>query len=139
MRRVPLLLALLALAGCGGGGAGKPKSTSTAAAPAKRLSVVVRGENHHPLVGKKWHYEVRVTAGGKPVSCRIHLQFLFSGAPVGEVGRHALAHGVWRETFGVGANPPFPPASRGQSLVLEATATKPGYRSGRAGWAVLPR
>jgi hypothetical protein len=138
MRRVALLAAVIVLAGCGGGSA-KPKTTSSAPAATKRLAVVIRGDNHRPLVGKRWHYEVRVTAGGKPVSCRIHLQFLFGGSPVGEVGRHALAHGVWQETFGVGINPPFPPASRGQSLVLEVTATKPGYRSARAGWPVVPR
>lgn len=137
MRRLPLLLVLVALGGCGGSSA-KPRTTSAAPA-AKRLSVAILGENHRPVVGRKWHYEVRVTAGGKPVSCRIHLQFLFSGAPVGEVGRHVLADGVWRETFGVGANPPFPAAARGQSLVLEATATKRGYRSGHAGWPVVPR
>ena len=137
MRHAPLLLALIVLGGCGGSST-RTKTTSVAPA-AKRLSVVIIGESHRPLVGKRWHYEVRVTADGKPVSCRIHLQFLFGGAPVGEVGRHALAGGVWRETFGVGVNPPFPPASRGQSLVLEATATKPGYRSGHAGWAVVPR
>jgi hypothetical protein len=137
MRRAPLLLVHVALGGCGGSST-KPKTTSAAPA-AKRLSVVIHGENHRPLVGRKWHYEVRVTADGKPISCRIHLQFLFGGAPVGQVGRHALANGVWRETFGVGINPPFPPAARGQSLVLEAIATKPGFRSGRARWPVIPR
>ena len=137
MSRAPLRLVLVALGGCGGSST-KPKTPSVAPS-AKRLRVVIVGENHRPLVGRKWHYEVRVTAGGKPVSCRIHLQFLFGGAPVGQVGRHALAVGVWRETFGVGINPPFPPAARGQSLVLEATATKPGYRSAHAGWPVVPR
>ena len=92
MRRAPLLLVLVALSGCGGSST-KPKTTSAEPAP-PRLSVVIRGENHHPLVGRKWHYEVRVTADGKPVSCRIHLQFLFSGAPVGQVGRHTLD---WRQ------------------------------------------
>jgi hypothetical protein len=134
MRPVALLLVVVAVGGFVGSAA-EPETMPTP----KRLSVVILGENHRPVVGRKWHYEVRVTAGGKPVSCRIHLQFLFSGLPVGEVGRHTLADGVWRETFGVGINPPFPPASRGQSLVLEATATKPGYRSGRAGWPVVPR
>jgi len=138
MRRIALLTAVIVLAGCGGGSTSS-KSTSTAAAPAKRLTVVIRGENHRPLVGRKWHYAVRVTADGKPVSCRIHLQFLFGGAPVGEVGRHVLPNGVWQETFGASGNPPFPPASRGQSLVLEVTATRPGYRSARAGWPVVPR
>jgi hypothetical protein len=137
MRRVALLATVTLLAGCGAGAAA-PKTTPPAS-PAKRLEVVIRGDNHRPLVGKKWHYEVRVTAGDKPVSCHIHLQFLFGGVPVGEVGRHALPNGVWQETFGVGINPPFPPAARGQSLMLEVTATKPGYKSARAGWPVVPR
>jgi hypothetical protein len=138
MRRAALLATVTVLAGCGAGAA-RPTSTSTAVAATKRLAVVIRGDNHRPLVGKRWHYEVRVTADGKPVSCRIHLQFLFGGAPVGEVGRHVLRNGFWQETFGVGVNPPFPPAARGQSLVLEVTATKPGYKGARAGWPVVPR
>jgi hypothetical protein len=134
MRRIALLTAVTVLAGCGGGSTG-----AKTASVVKRLNVVIRGDNHHPLVGKKWHYEVRVTADGKPVSCRIHVQFLFGGAPVGEVGRHVLSGGTWQETFGASSNPPFPAASRGQPLVLEVTATKRGYRSARAGWPVVPR
>jgi hypothetical protein len=130
MRRASVLVALLVLAGWG---------TTAPPAASNRLQVVIRGQNHHPLVGRKWHYEVRVTVGGKPVACRIHLQFLFGGAPVGEVGRHVLRDGVWQETFGIGKNPPFPAASRGQPLVLEVTATKSGYRAARAGWSVVPR
>ena len=111
-----------------------------AAAAQKTLHVAIRGQDHTPHVGKHWHYSVRVTgAGGKPVSCRIHLQFLFGGMPVGEVGVHVVKNGVWQETFGTPGNPSFPPASRGQHLTLEATVTAKGYRTAHAGWAVAPR
>ena len=112
-----------------------------ATAALKKLHVTIQGQDHHPRVGKRWHYDVHVTdaATGKPVACRIHLQFLFSGQPVGEVGVHNVTNGLWQETFGTPGHPPFPPASRGQSLVLEATVTKKGYKTARAGWAVVPR
>jgi hypothetical protein len=110
------------------------------AVAAPKLHVVVTGQDHHPRVGKRWHYEVRVTnAAGKPVASRIHLQFLFAGVPVGEVGVHAVKSGVWQETFGAPGNPSFPPASRGQRLVLQASATAKGYAPAKAGWWVVPR
>jgi len=143
VRRAVVLvpLVLLVAAGCGGGST-KPKAPQPVSAPpAKhRLHVVVRGQDHRPRVGKKWQYEVRVTgANGKPLAAHVHLQFLFAGVPVGEVGKHDVRNGVWRETFGVPGNPSFPPASRGQSLVLQATATAPGYAAAKARWAVTPR
>ena len=105
-----------------------------------KLHVAVQGQNHAPRIGKPWSYVVRVTTpAGKPVAAHIHLQMLFGTLPVGEIGRHYLRHGVWRETFGTSANPPFPPASRGQHLVLQATATAKGFAAGKAGWAVVPR
>src|SRR5579872_4111418 len=112
-----------------------------AAAARKTLHVVVKGQDHAPQVGKHWHYSVRVTDAktGKPVACAIHLQFLFGGVPVGEVGRHTVKTGVWQGTFGTPGNPSFPPASRGQHLTLEATVTAKGYTTARAGWAVVPR
>jgi hypothetical protein len=132
MRRLPVALLLaVALAG----------AAPAAAAAAKTLRVVVRGQDHRPLVGKRWHYEVRVTdaATGKPVACRIHLQFLFGSLPVGEVGVHVVKTGVWQETFGTPGHPPFPPAARGQHLTLQATATAKGYATGHGGWTIVPR
>jgi hypothetical protein len=142
VRRPVVLVPLAILAGGCGGGSTKPKPPPPVVAPpAKhRLHVVIRGQDHHPRVGKPWHYEVRVTgANGKAVGARIHLQFLFAGAPVGEVGKHLLRNGVWRETFGVPGNPSFPPAARGQPLVLEATVTAPGYPKAKAGWPLTPK
>jgi hypothetical protein len=115
-----------------------------AAAPAQaatgRLHVVIVGQNHTPLVNHKWHYSVTVTANAKPVAgFHIHLRFLFSGTPVGEVGVHTVKGSVWRETFGTPGSPPFPPASRGQHLVLQAIVTVKGYPVAKAGWAVTPR
>ncbi|HEV7134875.1 MAG TPA: hypothetical protein VGN27_14200 [Gaiellaceae bacterium] len=134
MRRLPVALLLaVALAG----------AAPAAAAAAKTLRVVVRGQDHRPFVGKRWHYEVRVTdaATGKPVACRIHLQFLFGSLPVGEVGVHVVKTGVWQETFGTPGHPPFPPAARGQHLTLQATATATakGYATGHGSWTIVPR
>ena len=116
-------------------------AAAPAAAQLKTLHVTVTGQDHHPRVGRHWHYEVRVTdkATGKPVACRIHLQFLFGTLPVGEVGVHVVKTGFWQETFGTPGNPSFPPASRGQHLVLQATVTAKGYRTAKAGWAIVPR
>ncbi len=78
MRRLVLLICVLAVGVAGAG--------SAVAAPPK-LHVVLKGQDHHPLVGKKWHYSVTVTnAAGKPVASKIHLQFLFNGFPVGQIG-----------------------------------------------------
>jgi hypothetical protein len=131
-------LALVCLAACGG--SSHATTTATTAVQAKRLQVVIVGQDHHPLVNKRWHYEVRVTANGKPVvAFHVHLQFLFAGSPVGEVGVHNVKGGVWRETFGTPGSPPFPPASRGQALVLQAIVTVKGYPAAKARWAVTPR
>jgi hypothetical protein len=106
-----------ALAGCGG-----HASTITASTRAEpSIRVTLTADSHRPRVGKPWHYEVRVTdAAGKPVPARVHLQLLFGGAPVGQVGRHRVAKGVWSETIGAGANAPFPAQARGVRLVFQA-------------------
>jgi hypothetical protein len=84
-------------------------------------------DSHHPRVDKPWHYEVRVTdAAGKPVPAVVHLQILFGGAPVGQIGRHRVADGVWSETIGAGANAPFPARARGARLVFQAVVTALG-------------
>lgn len=72
---------------------------------------------HSPVVNKPWHYVVRVTdAQGRPVHALVHLQVLFLGLPVGEVGRHEV-NGIWQETIR------WPPRARGHRLVLRALVT----------------
>jgi len=106
-----------ALAGCGGHAT--KTTTSTRAKPSIRVTLTA--DSHRPRVGKPWHYEVRVTdAAGKPVPARVHLEILFGGAPVGQVGRHRVRNGVWSETIGSGANAPFPVRARGVRLVFQA-------------------
>ncbi len=144
VRRLAVLVPLVLLLVACGGGTKKPTTSApaTAHAPAAKpkLHVVITGQDHRPRVGKHWHYEVRVTGmNGKPVPAHIHLQFVFGALPVGEVGKHFVRNGIWRETFGVGINPPFPAASRGQPLVLQATVTSPGYAKAKAGWPVRAR
>ena len=124
----PLLVVVLAaglVAGCGG-----HKATRSARPqPKSKSAIVVRltAQSHHPRVGKPWRYEVRVTdAAGRPVPATVHLQILFGGVPVGQVGRHRVANGVWRETIGRGANPSFPARARGQPLVFQAVVTAHG-------------
>jgi hypothetical protein len=136
--RLPLAALLVALlAGCGGHGKAASTHTTTAMKAAPKLHVVIVGQSHHPRVGARWHYLVRVTdASGRPVPANIHLQFLFAGVPVGQVGRHHVADGVWSETFGVPGNPAFPARARGQQLQLEAIATSNG-RTGRATYAIV--
>jgi len=113
--------------------------TPAVAAPqAAKLKVVLTGQDHHPLVGKKWHYEVRVTgAAGKPVACKIHLQFLFGSVPVGQIGTHVVKNGVWTETFGTPGHPPFPATARGQPLVIQAIVTAKGYATAKAVWPIV--
>ena len=126
MRRLLVLTALLV--------------TATPAHAAGKLHVAITGQNHHPAVGKRWHYEVKVTtAAGKPIASRIHLEFLFGTIPVGQVGTHFVRNGFWQETFGTPGNPTFPPAARGQRLTLEAIATAKGYAKAKAGWWLVVR
>ena len=100
---------------------------TTTQKPPPAIRVRLTADSHHPRVGKPWHYEVRVTdAAGRPVAARIHLQILFGGAVVGQVGRHRVANGVWQETIGTGPNQPFPARARNVPLVFEAIVTADG-------------
>ena len=124
--RVALVGVLSAvLAGCGGHG--RATTTTAAAKPKPSIRVQLTADSHHPRVGKPWHYEVRVTdVAGRPVTASVHLQILFGGVPVGQVGRHRVANGVWQETIGAGKNQPFPSQARGQPLVFQAAVTAKG-------------
>ena len=129
VRRVLVLICVLLVAAAGAASAG-------AALP--KLHVVLKGQDHHPVVGQKWHYSVTVTnAAGKPVASKIHLQFLFSGLPVGQIGVHTVKNGFWQETFGTPGHPPFPAAARGQKLVIEAIVTAKGYAVTKATWPIV--
>lgn len=120
-----------ALAGCGGHGA-----TATTTAQAKpSIRVRLTADSHRPRVGKPWHYEVRVTdAVGNPVPAVVHLQILFGGAPVGQVGRHRVTDGVWSETIGARGNAPFPARARGVRLVFQAVVTARGQTKKAGYW-----
>ena len=144
MARVLALLPVVLLAAACGGGSKAPATTTaattTAQAPAAKpaLHVALTAESHHPVVGHTWTYQVHVTdPAGKPVAARIHLQFLFGGMVVGEVGVHVVADGVWKETIPATGKDAFPPAAAGQGLVLRATATAKGYRAGTGRWTVV--
>lgn len=132
----PLLAALLlaVLAGCGGHKAATTAARSTTPT-APGIRVKLTADSHHPRVRKPWHYEVRVTdATGKPVPASVHLQILFGGAPVGQIGRHRVQNGIWRETLGVPGNPPFPARARGIRLVFQAVATARGQTAKANYW-----
>jgi hypothetical protein len=130
-----LLVAVVALgSGCGGHARAKAK-----AKPLQRIHVQLTADSHHPRVGKPWRYEVRVTdAAGKSVQARIHLQVLFGGAPVGQIGRHRVANGVWQETIGAKGNEPFPAQARGVRLVFEAVVMAKG-QTRKAHWWIEVR
>jgi hypothetical protein len=138
VRRLAALVPLaLALAACGGGS--KVATSTAAAGPAKKmLHVALTAQSHHPKLGHTWTYQVRVTdaATGKPLACLIHIQVLFNGAPVGEIGRHRVEGGVWKETIPATGKDAFPPAAVGQHVVWHVTATAPGYRRGVANWPI---
>jgi hypothetical protein len=132
---VAAFLAALA-AGCGGH---ERAATTTSREKTPSIVVHLTGQSHHPRVGKHWRYEVRVTdAAGKPVAANVHLQILFGGVPVGQVGRHRVADGIWRETLGAPGNPPFPARARGQPLALQAVVTAKG-ETGKAKWWIRVR
>jgi hypothetical protein len=141
MRRASVLLAFVFLAcSCGGASAAKTTNPGTAGRTAtlKRLHVVVRAESHHPRLGHTWTYWVRVTDAStrKPVACLIHVEVTFGGTPVGQIGRHHVKNGFWKETIPATGKNAFPPASVGQHVVWRATATAPGYRKGVGTWPI---
>jgi hypothetical protein len=118
VRRALLLVSILALV------AVAPASAAT------KLKVVVTAQSHHPVLHHTWWYEVKVTANGKPVACKIHVQVFFNGFSVGEVGTHVVKNGVWKETIPAKGVNAFPPAAVGQQVVWHAIVTAKGYAKG---------
>lgn len=104
--------------------------TGSAQAAKPKLHVVVGAESHHPVLRHTWTYDVHVTANGKPVACKIHVQVFFNGFSVGEVGTHVLKNGVWKETIPAKGKNAFPPAAVGQHVVWHAIASAKGYLMG---------
>ena len=123
MRRGLVLLVLLAAIGA-----------SPAAAAGPKLRVVVTAQSHHPVLHRTWWYKVTVTANGKPVACKIHVQVFFNGFSVGEVGTHVVKTGIWKETIPAKGKNAFPPAAVGQHVVWHAIATAKGYVKGVGGY-----
>jgi ABC-type glycerol-3-phosphate transport system substrate-binding protein len=137
-RALALLPFVLVLAACGGGPPAATTTTSVPPAAKKTLHVAISADGHHPQLGHTWTYEVRVTdaATGKPVPAHVHLQFTFGGSPVGEVGKHVVQNGVWKETIPAKGKDAFPPASVGPKLQLRATVTAPGYKPAVASYPI---
>lgn len=141
VRPLALLLTLLVAAACGGSSrAASTKSLTPQTAVAKgRLHVVMSAQSHHPKIGHTWTYSVRVTnaATGKPVRATIHLYFFVGGlGTVGQVGRHTVSNGAWKETIPAKGPDAFPLTAVGQPLILRATVTAKGYRPATVGWKV---
>ncbi|MGB2952224.1 MAG: hypothetical protein WBB74_02390 [Gaiellaceae bacterium] len=141
MRRLLAVVWLaLLLAGCGGGKSTHPKTTSSVATKAApSIRVTLTAQSHNPRVGKPWRYQVRVTdAAGRPVPADVHSQIVFAGTPVGQIGRHFVKSGIWKETIGGDGNAPFPAAARGHPLVFQVVVTAKGATVTR-NWAILVR
>lgn len=128
MRRTLLLGSIiLVAAGCG---VTNHAATTTQGAARAKLHVAVSAQSRHPVIGQTWTYEVHVTANGKPVACKVHIQVFFNGFSVGEVGTHRLKSGFWKETIPAKGKNAFPPAAVGQHVDWHVIATAKGYRTG---------
>jgi hypothetical protein len=114
------------LAACGGSSSSpSTKSTSSAATttapPVTKIRVTLTAPTHTPIANKPWRYVVRVTdAAGSPIPALVHLQALFQGQVVGQIGLHRVTNGVWAETI------EWPNASVGQPLVFQVKVTAKG-------------
>jgi hypothetical protein len=125
VRRALVLVTVLALVG-----------VAPVAAAGPKLKVVVTAQSHHPVLHHTWWYKVTVTANGKPVACKIHVQVFFNGFSVGEVGTHIVKNGIWKETIPPTGKDAFPPAAVGQHVIWHAVATARGYARGVGLWPI---
>ncbi len=110
---------LLTAAGCGGSApptTSKPKTQPTTTTPAQPIHATLLGENHNPVVNRRWHYTVTVTdAQGHKLSGTETTQYTFNGAVVGteKPSNVAFTDGVYRDTI------EFPAAAVGYPLDVQ--------------------
>jgi uncharacterized protein YwbE len=101
-----------------------PKTTTTPASKTPTSSVTtgpvhatLTGENHHPVAGRSWSYEVKVTdAAGHPLAGTVLTEFVYPS--VGVVGKespptHRLKNGVLKDSL------TFPPSAVGHTVELQ--------------------
>lgn len=111
----------LGLAACGGSSSSHTTSSTATVPPPAAVRATLTAPTHTPKVNAPWHYVVRVTTGaGKPVAAVVHLQAMFQGVAVGQIGLHKVSNGVWSETI------TWPPDSEGHPLVFQVLATALG-------------
>jgi hypothetical protein len=88
------------------------------------VHATLRGQNHHPVAGKSWHYVVRVTdAAGRPLDGIVTTEFTYDGIVEGKETppTHQLKHGVLRDTI------IFPAEAEGHPIDLQTVVkTKDG-------------
>ena len=117
--------------------AGLPASAvvipASASASARRsIRVTIKGQNHHPVVNKKWRYSVTVrSASGQKLSGTETTHYLFNGVVVGteKPVNVRFKNGYYADTI------EFPPAAVGHPLsVWVVVSTKDG--SGSAAWSI---
>ena len=118
---VPVLAACGSSSSSASGTTSASSGATTTAPPVAAIHVRLTAPTHTPVANAPWHYVVQVTtASGAPTPALIHLQALFQGQVVGQIGLHRTAHGVWAETI------TWPNASVGQPLVFQVKATANG-------------
>jgi hypothetical protein len=87
-----------------------------------QMRASLHGENHTPLTGVKWEYQVEATnAQGQGLNGTVLVQFLFNGSVVGKQSppTEPMKDGklIYKNTF--------PPDSKGIPLTFEAVVTTP--------------
>ncbi|MGP0034632.1 MAG: hypothetical protein ACLP4R_08705 [Solirubrobacteraceae bacterium] len=96
------------------------------------IHVSISGQDHHPVVNKKWSYSVTVrSASGQKLSGTETTHYLYNGAVVGteKPVNVRFKNGYYHDTI------EFPPDAVGQPLrVWVVVNTKDG--SGSAAWSI---
>jgi hypothetical protein len=99
--------------------AARPSTTSSG--PVSNITkgpvrATLTGENHHPVAGRNWTYEVRATdAAGKPLDGVVTTEFSFDGIVEDKETppTHRLKHGVLKDVI------QFPAEAEGHPIDLQ--------------------